>query len=127
MNEHLKSYLMDILESEHDSIVTINGGAAVEMVDRAIKKALANIADINTTEGTREVNLKIKIKPLDDHRSVIVYGIEVPPPKLCGQEPVACAADMKIDANGKGFYSKQRSTGQQTLPFSNVTPITGRE
>jgi hypothetical protein len=60
MNEALKNYLMDILESEHDSIVTINGGAAVEMVDRAIRECLMNISDCNTKLNVkREVTLKI--------------------------------------------------------------------
>jgi hypothetical protein len=46
------------------SLVTIGGGAAVELFDDALKEALRNIADPNTEAKTpRDIVLKVRIRP----------------------------------------------------------------
>ena len=119
MDEQLKDYLMRKMESEMDSVVTLDGGAAVEMVDNEIAKVVKNICDINTSMGVRKITLTLAAKPMDENRSIILWGIDVPPAKLCGQDARAVTSEVKVDANGKGFYTKQKSNPQ--LPMFGDT------
>lgn len=51
-------------KEERISLVNLKDGAAVELFDFELQKALDNIMDPNTrAEAVREVMLKIKIKP----------------------------------------------------------------
>jgi hypothetical protein len=50
-------------EEEQVSLASLRGGAAVEMFDGELQRILDNISDPNTTLATREVTLKVKIKP----------------------------------------------------------------
>lgn len=55
------------------SITTLKGGALVEIGNLELQKILANIADPNTgATVTRELNLKVKIKPSEDRRQGLV-------------------------------------------------------
>jgi hypothetical protein len=125
MDEDLKQFIVEKLESDQISLVNIKGGAAVDMFDRALSKVMANIADINTTMKEREIHIKVKVWPADDRRSIVKFNIEVPPPKLCGQEAVSDHADIAVDPNGhKGIYAKKRIS-QTSLPFGRVHNISG--
>lgn len=97
----------------------INGGGTLEMVNNAIRVIVANIDDMNTTLDAREINVKMVFKPSDD-RTLINIGTKVTP-KIAGQEPLFCTADVKIGKNGRA-YAKER-VKQQPFPFSNVTEI----
>jgi len=108
------------MEEEKLSLVNIEGGAAVEMFDIALQKVLENIHDINTTADAREITLKVKIQPMPENRSVIVYAITCPT-KTCGQEPVKGVADLGIK-NGR-LAAFGRVQKQNDIPFSNVSPI----
>jgi hypothetical protein len=105
-----------------DSIITLKGGAAVEMVDLALAKVHQNIADINTDMGVRTVTLQIKVKPVDEARTMVAYAISVPPPKLCGQEPITTLAEIQINSK-HGVHSIEKGSDQLAIPFDNVTPI----
>lgn len=118
----LKEFIMKRVETQKASIVNLKGGAAVEMIDRAIDKVIANIADINTDKGQREVVLKILIKPVDDNRMIIAFGISVPPPKLRGQEMIEGMAQIAVDTKN-GIHAKEMEDRQMT--FDNVTEIKG--
>lgn len=48
---------------------TLSNGAALERADIEIQRVLENIKDPNTGFSTREVNVKIKIKPREDRAS----------------------------------------------------------
>jgi len=109
------------MQEEKLSLVNIEDGAAIEMFDIALQKVLENINDINTTTDAREINLKIKLKPMDENRSIIVYAITCPI-KTCGQEPVKGTADLKIKEGRLIAFG--RSKTQNELPFSNVSQIT---
>ena len=107
------------MTEEKLSLVNIRGGAAVEMFDIALQKVLENIHDINTTEDAREITLKVKIKPLPENRSIIMYSIACPT-KTCGQEPVKGTADLNTDTGH--LVAVDRIPKQEGL-FSNVKSI----
>jgi len=48
------------------SLATLGGGSAIERFDDELRRVLSNIIDPNTTDGAREVTLKVKIKPNED-------------------------------------------------------------
>lgn len=59
------------------SLTTIGNGAAVELFDEELRKVMANINDISVdSEETREITLKVKIKPSKD-RTLAGVGIQV--------------------------------------------------
>lgn len=67
---------------------TLGMGAALERINDGFQEVLANIQDPNTAaEATREIILKIKIKPKKD-RSSCEYQIHMNT-KLSGAKPVA--------------------------------------
>ena len=111
------------MNEEKLSLTNLEGGAAVEMFDIALQKVLENIHDINTSAGAREITLKVKVKPMDENRSIIVYAITCPA-KTCGQEPVKGVADLKIE--GGRLIATGRSQKQDNLPFSNVSSMIER-
>lgn len=106
------------MPEEKLSLVNIEGGAAVEMFDIALQKVLENIHDINTTADAREITLKVKIHPMPENRSVIVYAITCPT-KTCGQEPVKGIADLGIKDGRLAAFGRAKKQGD--IPFSNVS------
>ncbi len=110
------------MSEEKLSLVNIRGGAAVEMFDIALQKVLENIHDINTTEEAREITLKVKIKPVPENRSVVVYSIACPT-KICGQSAVKGTAELNTDTGH--LVAIDRVPKQEGLPFSNVSSISG--
>jgi len=108
------------MNEEKLSLVNIEGGAAVEMFDLALQKVLENINDINTSDAAREITLKVKVKPMDENRSIIVYSI-VCPTKTCGQDPVKGVADLRIESGRLAAFG--RTPKQDGLPFTNVTSM----
>ena len=108
-------------DREELSLVNIQGGAAVEMFDRAMEKVFQNINDINTTLTAREITLKVAFAPSED-RSLVAINIVCPPPKLCGQEPQKLTADLRLDQRGRAI-AYERQSRQQGLPFTNVTEM----
>ena len=93
---------------------TMRGGASLELVNNALQRAVDNINDINTTLDTREVVVKIALKPSDD-RAMIAIGTKVTA-KLAGQEPEICSAAIKIGRNGRAFAQEI----VKQLPFPGI-------
>lgn len=58
------------------SLANLYGGGAVEKFDAELDRVLENITDINTTDGPREVVLKLTIKP-DKERSFCAIEVSV--------------------------------------------------
>lgn len=54
---------MALNEEGKVSLSTLARGAAIERFDDELQRVLNNIIDPNTTEGAREITLKVKIKP----------------------------------------------------------------
>ncbi len=110
------------MEDERLSLVNLKEGAAVEMFDIALQKVLENIHDINTTEEAREITLKVKVKPMADNRSVIIYGI-VCQSKLCGQASIKGIADVRVEDGKLSAFGQIKK--QVEIPFSNVSTMKG--
>lgn len=124
MSEEMKGFIESKLESERLSLVTIRGGAAVEMFDRQLDRVMQNIADINTDKKPRKIIVEVAIAPVDDARSMVAFAINVPPAKLSGQEPVQGFADVRVDPNGRGVFARAKDDPQMAIPFpTNVQPL----
>jgi len=81
------------------SLITLKGGAAIEMFDFELQKVLDNIMDPNTVaEAVREITLKVKIKP-DKDRTFGPIAI-CPSCKLAPQEPVMSQIFFGQDKDG---------------------------
>jgi len=102
------------------SLETLEGGGAVELVDNAIKDALENIHDINTTLDARKVILEIVLKPLDENRGVIVHSVKCNK-KFAGQATLRGSSNLNVE-NGK-LVARIRPKVQLGLPGSNVTSL----
>lgn len=74
-------------ETEKVTLATLRGGAAVEMFDAELQRALDNIMDPNTTHAARTVTLTVKIKP-DANRAVGLVEIGVSA-KLAASTPAS--------------------------------------
>jgi len=56
-------------EEKFVSLATLNNGAAIELFDKELDAVLQNILDPNTKpEATRDVVLKVSIKPAENRR-----------------------------------------------------------
>lgn len=53
-------------------ILGIQNGQIVKNIDYELEKIMKNINDINTDDKPRELNIKIKIIPLNDKRQIAV-------------------------------------------------------
>ena len=108
------------MEEQKLSLINLEDGAAIEMFDNALQQVIENIPDINTTLDAREISLKVTIKPMDENRSIIVYGIKCPT-KICGQQAVRGVADIRIKEGRLAAFGRQKD--QPQLSFANITSI----
>jgi len=126
LQEELKDYVNKLIDGKQLSLVNIKGGAAIELFDLALADVIRNCADINTTLTAREVILKVKVVPSKD-RDMVGFKIEVGK-KLAGGEAIEGAANVEVDAGGKGWVAIRRPEQRQTGIFNtNVTKIGGNE
>ena len=110
-------------QDEKLTLKNMKGGAALEMVDRAIVQALNNINDINTTLAKREITLKIILAPSEDRTLMAVdFGVST---KFANQGTEKFTADVRIDGRGKG-YAIERNR-QRALPLANVIKMEDKE
>jgi hypothetical protein len=110
-------------EFKEVSLQTFNNGSMSELFDEELKKVLVNINDINVeADFTREITLKIKIKPSRDRRSAItsVQAISKLAP-VCphqgsvflsfnGNKPVALSNDVR--QTEMPFHKNQEANGK---------------
>jgi len=115
---------MLVLSDEKLTLENLGGGAAAELWNAELKTVLENIQDINTSPGTREINLAVKLTP-NERRDEI--GIEIIcKSKLGAQPPFKSAA--KIMPSEHGIEANEFVQKQQKFDFeSNVTPIRKEE
>jgi hypothetical protein len=106
-------------ERQRLTIETINEGALLEQFNRALDRVLENLADINTTDNAREINLKLQIKPNDDRTFLDIKGGVTT--KTAGQMTVKSTADLQIDERGRPAAFVRRHK-QLEIPF-NVTRL----
>jgi hypothetical protein len=56
--------------NERVTLVTIAGGAALELFEHELSRVLANIADLNTNAGTqRAITIQVQFKPAETRES----------------------------------------------------------
>lgn len=102
------------------SLVTLGGGAAVELFDDALRELLRNVADPNTEpKATREIVLKVKIKPSEsrDFAAVEIHCA----PKLAAVSPATTHVFLGTD--GRTVRAYENNPVQPDLGLSNVKPF----
>jgi hypothetical protein len=110
------------VNDEKLSLTNICQGAAVERFDLVLGEVLANIVDKNTdAEVTREVTLKVKIKP-DSDRQILDIDVQAVP-KFAPLSPVSTRAVVETDVRGKAEAFEFVAPKQIDLPLASVTPI----
>jgi hypothetical protein len=105
-------------EREKMTLETFQEGALLEQFNRELAAAVADIADINTTEKPREILLKMKIKPSEDRTFFEASG-QVST-KLGGPPPIKTTGDIIQGAGGCRAFNRRPK--QLDLPF-NVTRL----
>lgn len=107
------------MEKQPITLPSIYGGAIVEAVDHELANALANISDVNTSPGqTREVTLKIKIKP-NKERNIASLTFQASS-KLAPAEALETSILIDRDESGRtvGFeMSRSDNYNQGVLPI----------
>lgn len=66
---------MDIIKSkkvQKIGILGIQNGQIIKNIDYELEKIINNINDINTDDKPRELNIKIKITPINDKKQLVV-------------------------------------------------------
>lgn len=91
------------METVKVDAATLAGGAIIERLNDALMDVIANIQDINTSDkATREVSLKIKIKPSSD-RQTCSYEIHCQP-KLAPPSEIANIVYVGIEGGEAVMY-----------------------
>lgn len=115
---------------EFVSLTNVGGGVAEEKFQEALRSVLANICDPDTEEKkTREITIKIKIKPVDDSRDRCFFSVHVPPPKLApvkeyvtqiftGKKPDGKYIAFENNPNQPEFgFSTEKGTAENVIRF----------
>lgn len=106
------------MSEEQVSLVTLRRGAAVELVDEEIRRALANIVDPNTDpEASREITLTLKLKPEKDRERV---GINISVKSKLAP-PASCSASIWVLSTKRGIFGVEDDPHQRGL-FEDPTP-----
>ena len=101
-------------EMEKMTAETLAQGGLLERVDFCLKEVAENIGDINTdAEATREVNIKIKIKPYKN-RELANYTIKAES-KLASLSSIGGALFMAGKGKDLKFYEKQPNQVEMNL------------
>ena len=113
------------MEIKQVSLANLGKGAAAEMFAEEMKKALENIADVNTlAKAVREVSITLRIYPSEarDYATIEI----VPSSKLAKFK--SFESRMHIGVIGGQVLASEEEIKQPELPMGNVTDITkGRQ
>lgn len=127
MSDELKKFIEKKIEGDALSIVTLDGGGAIEMIDEAMQDAFFNATDLNRKlKVKRQVIFTMDIGVLDDNRSMvnITYDVKT---KLANRIPISEGEiyDLEVDGSGKkGVYAKSRQR-QNNMFENNVHEMKG--
>lgn len=118
MNEELKQITDKKIEGKALSILNLDGGGAVELIDTAIEDVVRNCISLNHKfKGKREVVFKIAIEPVDENRSLVRLSYDVDA-KLAKRIPISEAAEYKIGVDGsKGPFIRSKVHQEQGKIF----------
>lgn len=107
------------------SLVTINGGAAVEAFDDELRKVLDNIGDPNTKpDFTREVTLTVKISPDEQRRYADV--IITAKSKVAPTRESSTLFWLGKDPKTKKVFASERNINQMSIddiPGAGPQPV----
>lgn len=100
------------MELKQLSMSNFANGAAQELFDREMKKAVENIGDINTDpKAVREVSLTFRIKP-DQNRETAALSV---------------SAKSKIApvnaASGQAYFGRNKKTGELIAYGQNINQL----
>lgn len=99
------------------TLENLREGQAVELFDIELQKVLENIADKDTAEGVRKINLVVKFKP-DSDRAVTKIEIECKS-TLAPNAGLITTAIIEQDIHGKFELNEFVQPKQQELGFSD--------
>lgn len=118
MNEELKQITDKKIEGKSLSILNLDGGGAVELIDTAIEDVVRNCISLNHKfKGKREVVFKIAIEPVDENRSLVRLSYDVDA-KLAKRIPISEASEYKIGVDGsKGPFIRSKVHQEQGKIF----------
>lgn len=111
------------MEAERVTLATLRGGAAVEMFDSEMQRALDNIQDPNTQLTTRTITLTVKIKP-DQNRSIGAVEINCGS-KLAAPKPAVSQFYMGKDRGKAVAFEYNPEQLQMNLEQSNALGVKG--
>lgn len=102
------------------SIVDIAGGALIERINLAMQDIIDNIDDVNTSDtATRELQLKIAIKPFPDRRNC-TYTVQV---RTKLQPVKEFAGHLIVGYKGDEPVVYENNPNQQEIKFQgNIIP-----
>lgn len=99
------------------SLQNIDDGAVIERFDYELDRVLQNIADFNTRpDATREVVLRLKIKPNMD-RTFAIIEIDVKA-KLQSIKPANSTMHLVTGPGGR-IHAVQSNPHQNRIPFNS--------
>lgn len=121
MSDELKKLIDGKVDGEKLSIINLDGGGAVELIDTAIADCIRNCTDLNMKHKVkREVVFKITLLPMDDNRSLCFIDYDVDT-KLAKRIPISEGQTYDVRVDSKGPYAKSRVRQQSII--DNVTLI----
>lgn len=107
------------------NLQNLGGGAAVEKFQLELDRVMANIMDINTTDGKREITLKVEFRPAKDRESCNL--LITCASKLAPYEPFESKAYLGVGRSGRVevYESNPEQLGlfEQRDPDGNVVDI----
>lgn len=96
----------------------IGDGELERQFEKQLQKVYKNIIDTETTEETREINIKIGIKPSGDNRNVLQIGFAIKR-KDAPVRPYVTGAIFDKES-GKLVAKEFKTPEQSTIPFKKV-------
>lgn len=126
MSDQLRDYIDKKLDGEPVSIVNMDGGCAIELVDIGLQDVLRNIADINMKlKVKRQVVLTVNVNVMDENRSLVHIDYDVKT-KLAERIPLSEGETYELKVStSNGVYAKSRRQQEQAGIFDNVKPMKG--
>jgi len=103
------------------SLETLCEGHLKKEFEIEIEKLCRNIADMDTTDETRTLSIKIGIKPVGENRSTLQVGFKITPHHAPRKSSPITGAIMDRGSNGKLVIREFRTPKQATLEFPQKT------
>ena len=118
MSEELKQIIDTKAEGKALSIINLDGGGAIELIDTAIEDVVRNCVSLNHKfKGKRQVIFKIEVEPVDENRTLVKLSYDVDA-KLVKRIPISEATEHKLGVDGsKGPFIRSKIHQEQGKIF----------